>query len=141
MRAPRQMQQQYVTEEVLDRVTNAGDAAATGPGQPPVQVVLGISGLGQSVEVAQAFFELPAAVEHRAAAAQFVQHPQLGRFDGVGVLEQRPAVDPAGLSRAGGGLAAEPAAAFRVGPDGSLPGLVPFQVPAPAAGLVDRLVG
>ena len=63
----------------LGQGDEGGDAAAAGPGQPPVQVGGGVGGVGEAVEVAQSFLELPAAVEHRAVAAQLVEHLAVGR--------------------------------------------------------------
>lgn len=57
-----------------------GNPAAAGPGQPTLQVCGGILGMFQPVQVPQRFFELPAAVEYRALAAQCVQRRQIHSF-------------------------------------------------------------
>jgi hypothetical protein len=49
---------------LLDRATKAGMLAAAGPDQPPVEMGGGVGRVGEAVEVARAFFELPAPVEN-----------------------------------------------------------------------------
>src|SRR5680860_1857309 len=67
---------------VLDKVTKAGMRLRHAQASHQSRWSLSLSGIGQSIEVAEAFLELPTAVEHRPAAAQFVKHRELGRLEG-----------------------------------------------------------
>ena len=76
-----------------------GDATAACPRQPPVEMPRSILRPAEPVEVAQAFLELPAAVENRPFATERVEHLELRDVEVIRVLEQGPTgvLDPSGL--------------------------------------------
>jgi len=110
-----------------------GDAAAAGPGQPPVEMLRCVLGSGEAVEVAEPFFELPAPVEDVSVAAQLVEDLELVVVEVVGVFEQHPAgvSDLAGSRRVA--RAAQGSFLGAVGAAGLVPNI--------AAGFVHGLVG
>ena len=68
-----------VGPDCLGQGQERGDAASAGPGQPPVEVGGCVGRVTESIEVAEAFLELPAALEHRVGASELVEHVELGR--------------------------------------------------------------
>jgi hypothetical protein len=50
-----------------------GDAAAAGPAEPPGEVGSRVQGIGESVQVTQSFFELPAAVQDAALGLELTE--------------------------------------------------------------------